>query len=219
MRSPGLRVPRQEGERIRSRLRELHALRSDLRIADEGTWILLPVEPGVSLPPDLGELREWEFEPATVRGPQDYRDLLAEWPLSEREDLPRSFDIVGDVVLIRVPPSLAHRSSEIGVALLQFVPGARIVGADHGYTGPSDGDRSSGSPAPAPGGHAIGRMASSSTSTSSGPTSPLGWPASTPGSPRRSGLETASTTSAAVSGPLRSRSRARGVRHGLSRST
>ncbi|MGP8073067.1 MAG: class I SAM-dependent methyltransferase [Thermoplasmata archaeon] len=93
------------------------------------------MEPGVSLPPDLGELREWEFEPATVRGPQDYRDLLAEWPLSEREDLPRSFDIVGDVVLIRVPPSLAHRSSEIGVALLQFVPGARIVGADHGVHG------------------------------------------------------------------------------------
>ncbi|MGA8663751.1 MAG: methyltransferase domain-containing protein [Thermoplasmata archaeon] len=135
MRSRGLRVPRSEGERVRSRLREEHALRNDLKIAVEGEWILLPVEPAIELPGDLGELIMWDFEIAAAPGPQDYRDLLVDWPSEEREELPRSFDIIGDVVLLRIPPTLSHRSQEIGAALLRFVPGARIVGADHGVHG------------------------------------------------------------------------------------
>jgi len=135
MRSRGLRVPRVEGERVRSRLREAQALRSDLRIVQEGEWIFLPVEAGISLPADLGEFVERDFEPAAARGPQDYRDLLVGWSKAEREELPRSFDIVGDVVLVRIPSTLSHRSADIGNALLAFVPGARLVGADHGVHG------------------------------------------------------------------------------------
>jgi len=135
MRSSGLRVARSEGERIRSRLRELHALRSDLRITEEGDWIFLPLELGISIPPDFGDVLEREFEPAPAKGPQDYRELLGDWPSKERQELPRSFDVIGDVVLIRIPPTLSHRSAAIGAALLRFVPGARVVGADHGVHG------------------------------------------------------------------------------------
>jgi tRNA (guanine37-N1)-methyltransferase len=44
--------------------------------------------------------------------------------------------VVGDIVLVRVPKSLEDRRAEIGTALLSFVPGARLVGADRGVRGP-----------------------------------------------------------------------------------
>jgi tRNA (guanine37-N1)-methyltransferase len=135
MKSPGLRVLRGDGERARVLLRESHSLRDDLRIVVEDGWVYLPLVPGVSDLPEWGMLVEREFEPAAASGPQDYRELLSDLPPVERDALPRSFDIVGDVVLLRIPPALDHRSSAIGAALLQFVPGARIVGADHGVHG------------------------------------------------------------------------------------
>jgi tRNA (guanine37-N1)-methyltransferase len=135
MKNPALRVVRSEGERTRALLREVHALRSDLRIEESEGWIFLPVVPGATVPPELGELLERDFVPANPRGPQDYRDLLSNWPEADRENLPRAFDVIGDVVLVRIPPALTHRGDEIGSALIQFVPGARIVGADHGVHG------------------------------------------------------------------------------------
>ncbi|MGA7650248.1 MAG: methyltransferase domain-containing protein, partial [Thermoplasmata archaeon] len=69
------------------------------------------------------------------KGPARYRDLLP-WPEAEKDALPRSFDIVGDVVLIRLPDPLEPRKEAVGDALLRFVPGARLVGLDHGVHGP-----------------------------------------------------------------------------------
>jgi tRNA (guanine37-N1)-methyltransferase len=68
-------------------------------------------------------------------GPVDYRELMAIGS-EDAQGLPRSFDVVGDVVLIRIPDDLEARSKEIGEALLGFVPGARVVGADRGVHGP-----------------------------------------------------------------------------------
>jgi tRNA (guanine37-N1)-methyltransferase len=127
-------VPRTDGERARRTLAEAGVLRTDLSIRADGEFLLLPIATGARVPSGLGPESEEEFEPVPPSGPSDYRDLLP-WSDEERALAPRSFDVVGDLVLVRVPPALAPRSQAIGEALLGFVPGVRLVGADEGVHG------------------------------------------------------------------------------------
>ena len=134
MRSRAIVVPLADGERTRQSLRAAGWLRTDLKIVRSPGEIALPVVAEAVVPPG-GRAEEREFAAVAARGASSYADLL-EWSAAEKELLPRSFDVVGDVVLVRVPPALEARSSEIGAALLGFVPGARIVGSDRGVHGP-----------------------------------------------------------------------------------
>jgi len=134
MKSRGVRVARSAGEETRQALRELGVLRSDLEVGHDGDWLVFPIVDGRNVPEGLGPPVEHEFDPASSRGPQDYRELLG-WPAAERDALPRSFDVVGDIVLIRLPDAVESRGPEIGEALLRFVPGARLVGRDRGVQG------------------------------------------------------------------------------------
>ena len=129
-------MPRERGEEARRDLVEAGLLRADLAILHEGEFLVLPVvDRPEGVLPAWGQIVEREFPENRRKGPAEYRDLLS-LPESERQLLPRSFDIVGDIVLIRLPPSLDHRKESIGNALLEFVPGARLVGVDHGVHGP-----------------------------------------------------------------------------------
>jgi len=134
MRARALVVPRAEGEATRRELADAGWLRTDLRIATVEGTLVLPVVDDAPIPPEWGSLRSAEFEPRPESGPADYRELLA-WPPGEKERLPRSFDIVGDVVLVRLPRELESRGPEIGEALHRFVPHARAVGWDRGVHG------------------------------------------------------------------------------------
>jgi len=131
----GLLVPRTRGEDVRQELLDAGRLRPDLEIRREGEFLVLPLaEGGGSVPAAWGEIVEREFQEVARRGPARYRDLL-DWPDAEKEALPRSFDVVGDIVLVRLPPEAAARRNEVGEALLRFVPGARLVGLDRGVQG------------------------------------------------------------------------------------
>jgi len=135
MRERALLVERQRGEATRQALVRSHALRTDLAIRHEGERLAFPLVPGATVPPELGEVDEREFEPLRADAPTEFRDLLG-WPASETQLLPRSFDVVGDVVLIRLPAGLESRRFEVGEALRRFVPGTRLVGLDRGVHGP-----------------------------------------------------------------------------------
>jgi tRNA (guanine37-N1)-methyltransferase len=132
----GLLVPRARGEEVRRDLVDSGLLRSDLEIRHEGDFLVLPLLGGPdAVPPGWGEVVEREFRESGPKGPTRYSDLLP-WSDREKEALPRSFDIVGDIVLIRLPEELGSRKEAVGEALLKFVPGARLVGLDHGVHGP-----------------------------------------------------------------------------------
>jgi tRNA (guanine37-N1)-methyltransferase len=135
MKGRAVRVPRALGESTRRVLREQNLLRGDFEVGHDGEALLFPILDGAEVPPGLGEVVEAELVPTTVRGPHDYRELL-EWSAPDLELLPRSFDVVGDIVLVRLPPELEPRGPEIGAALLRFVPAARLVGQDRGVHGP-----------------------------------------------------------------------------------
>ncbi len=135
MKGRALLVPRGRGEELRRALLEDGLLRTDLEILREGDRLALPLVDGRPVPDGMGELGEREFERLRSPGPTDYRDLVGLSP-EETERLPRSFDVVGDIVLVRIPDELTALAPKIGRALLTFVPGARLVGADYGVRGP-----------------------------------------------------------------------------------
>jgi tRNA (guanine37-N1)-methyltransferase len=133
-RSAALRVDRRRGEEVRERLAATGALRTDLEIRREGQFLVLPVVLPLQPDPTWGEWTEADFERLPHSAVRSYRELL-KWTEAEAELLPRSFDVVGDIVLIRIPEELRSRSAEIGDALRRFVPGIRLVGADFGVHG------------------------------------------------------------------------------------
>ena len=134
MKARALLVPIADGEAARKVLSSVGALRSDLAIHEEGDELALPLELGALVPAGLGRIEDREFAPRRNPGPRGYYDLL-DWPEDDKEMLPRSFDVIGDIVLIRLPVELRGKQEDVGRALLDFVPGARLIGLDHGVQG------------------------------------------------------------------------------------
>ncbi len=134
MSSEGLRVPRSRGEGARQVLIESHLLEPGRAILREEDYLVLPLVPGARPPEGLGTIVTREFPPVPSSASSDYRDRLS-GPPEFKARLPRSFDVVGDIVLVRIPEELEEHREKIGSALLEFVPGARIVGADRGVHG------------------------------------------------------------------------------------
>ena len=134
MSSAGLRVPRLQGEAARRALAARGWLDEQREIRREGDHLVLPLKAPATALTEWGELVEREFSPIPPPGPSDYRELL-DVPTELRAKFPRSFDVIGDIVLVRLPAELEDRRFEAGEALLTFVPGARIVGIDRGVQG------------------------------------------------------------------------------------
>ena len=134
MRSLAVVVPKSDGERTRRMLSELGLLRTDLEVVATDEELRLPVHRLPERLPERGRGEEHDFASAARGRPKRFRDLLALSP-SEMELLPRAFDVVGDVVVVRLPDELRGRAGEIGDALLRFVPAARVVAWDHGVHG------------------------------------------------------------------------------------
>ncbi len=105
-------------------------LRRDLRIRKVGGKLLLPVKEEVSMGYPVEVHDFWEV----ASRPRTYRELL-QLPDDVQSLLPRAYDVVGDVVIIRLPDELVEYEGAIGDALLAAVRGARLVAVDQGVAG------------------------------------------------------------------------------------
>ena len=130
-RSRCVAVPKKRAQAAREALSALGLLRKDLRPARGDDTVFLPVGAGEYA--GEGRLCEHDFEPAD-RVVHDYREA-ARVPPEARKLLPRAFDVVGDVIIIKIPDALAQYRREIGEALLKARPEARSVAADLGVQG------------------------------------------------------------------------------------
>ncbi len=59
----------------------------------------------------------------------------ADVPGEVREHLPRGYDVVGDIVIVRIPEEATAYLDEIGQALIQAVPPAEVAAVDRGVEG------------------------------------------------------------------------------------
>ncbi len=125
-----VRVPKREGEQVRSKLFAEGMLDLGARIRSDGDCLLIPVlcesYPGY-------EIMDADLDVQEQRS-TDYREV-AEVPEDLRDDLPSSFDVVGDVAMIKLPDELKPYASQIGDALLKVNRSIRIVFEDHGVKG------------------------------------------------------------------------------------
>jgi len=122
MKSVAIRVPLKRGEEIRRRLKREGVLREDLYPKREKDFLILPVT-GVI---EGFELFEDEFIPKKERI-NTYKDVV-EIPDKElKKLLPTSYDIIGDIILIKIPRELKGYGEEIGKALLRAHRNIRAV--------------------------------------------------------------------------------------------
>ncbi|MEW5937590.1 MAG: class I SAM-dependent methyltransferase family protein [Candidatus Thermoplasmatota archaeon] len=123
-------VPKREGERARKYLSERGILRTDLRICHRNGYLLIPIVEGAEVPYKTTEAElEW-----SKRRPRDYKEFL-ELPEGLIPLLPRSYDVVGDVAIIRLREELKAHEAMIGEALLQAHRHLRTIAVDAGVHG------------------------------------------------------------------------------------
>jgi tRNA (guanine37-N1)-methyltransferase len=122
-----------EAESVRRTLRSRGLLREGIRVARSEREVLFPVSAPPEPPIERARVEEREL-PMETAVAHSYRELITLDPPLQAL-LPRAFDVIGDIVLVRLPQELEAHANEIGSALLRFVPGARRVGWDHGVQG------------------------------------------------------------------------------------
>lgn len=124
-----VRVPKAEGEAARTRILEAGLLDTAHRIGSEDGHLLIPVTADV----EGMEMCEAELRPQE-RPAGDYRELL-ELPDGLSELLPSSFDVVGDVGMIKLPDELLPYKGDIGRAMMRANHSLRCVYIDSGVKG------------------------------------------------------------------------------------
>lgn len=132
MRSICLKVPRGQAEPVRKKLLTDGLLDISLRIHRDEEYIFLPVTSERAA--GLGfELVELELDPREVVE-TDYR-IRVEAPAAVRSRLPTSFDVIGDVAIVRLDDDLLPYAGAVGAALMGTFPRLRTVTLDRGVKG------------------------------------------------------------------------------------
>ena len=88
-----------------------------------------------SAPHSIDNLEIMDLE-AIRAGPRHWTERLEpELFLIHENEWPMSHDQIGDVIIIKIPPALIKHTTEIGNAIIEQHPSARIVCADKGVKG------------------------------------------------------------------------------------
>jgi tRNA (guanine37-N1)-methyltransferase len=132
MRAWSVVVPPERAEEVRRKLLADDMLLKRLRVVRDGNRIFLPTSRRV----DLGfPTEERAFEDGFV-AVRSYKDLI-DIPDALRPSLPSSFDVVGDLAVIRLPKEIRPYRAAVGAAILRWNPRLRVVLEDRGVAGPN----------------------------------------------------------------------------------
>jgi tRNA (guanine37-N1)-methyltransferase len=129
MRSRCVVAPKTQGETIRKKLSDDGVLRNDLKVAHDDESVYLPIYDGTDV--DL-DTTEKDFEVVERTG--DYKEHL-DLPDNLIQSLPTSFDVVGDVYIIKLGEVLMPHSKDIADAIMKAHNSARVVALDTGIEG------------------------------------------------------------------------------------
>lgn len=123
-------VPVDRGEDVRKALRDRGVLLKHLRIRQEAGHLYLPTIRRM----DVGfPTEERDFEEAFVPI-RSYKDLVRV-PEGLRGSLPSSFDVIGDIAVLKIPEELHDHRREIADAILAWNAKIKVVAQDHGVAG------------------------------------------------------------------------------------
>lgn len=124
-----IKVPKKDAESVRSETVAKGVLDRGFRIRSEGDIVYIPVTEAV----EGYEEVDIDLERMDTKE-TDYRNLVK---VSDdlRDILPSSFDVIGDVVVIKIPEQLIDLKNDIGKAIMDVTANARVVMMDSGVKG------------------------------------------------------------------------------------
>jgi len=114
--SLAVKIEKEKGEEARLFLQKNDLIRSDLRIKKDEQFLYIPISCKSNLVSDY-DIITGIFK-KTEKRIDSYQQLLS-LPYELQCSLPTSFDIIGDIILIKLPKELQSFSKEIGNALLE----------------------------------------------------------------------------------------------------
>ncbi len=123
----GVRVRREEAERVRQELKRKGLLLPDYHPIREGDFVIFPVRDRV----EGFEVVEREFVPRK-RKPRNILEALRPILGDLAEGVTKSFDIIGHVAVIRLPEEFRKYEKEIAEAIMAVHPNVRTVAVEEG---------------------------------------------------------------------------------------
>ncbi len=132
-----LKVPKKDAERARRLLLSNGWMATDQAIGHQDDCVLLPVKPEATGPVralGLGPMAEIFLPPLSVRPHSLSEALEGRLSQKEMEQLVGSFDIVGDIAVMEIPPALQPHRGEIAQAVLAVHPQVKVVAQKTGGT-------------------------------------------------------------------------------------
>ncbi len=130
-----LKVPKSEGEEVRNKLLERDLLYQRGKIDSDKDHLYIPLNEdmkeklsGLEYPLVEREVEERE------KKERNYRELV-DIPEGLKEKLPSSYDVIGDIVLIKLPEELENYRGKIGDALLETHKNVNTILEDRGVHG------------------------------------------------------------------------------------
>lgn len=127
----GLKVPKKDANHLRIILQEKSLLNHDFKIKRSDTYVYLPMKQRLGddmlkelvikeLGLEMDSIVETDFEELNKR-PRSIEDYLqGRIPPEKMEEFKKSFDIIGDVVILEIPVDLEEEKYLIGDAALKF---------------------------------------------------------------------------------------------------
>ncbi|MGC8646920.1 MAG: class I SAM-dependent methyltransferase [Thermoplasmata archaeon] len=130
MKGKGIRIPKNNAQNIINEIKRKNYYNNDLKIIDDGDFIIIPVKDYFSLT-DY-KISEYEFNEMVRK--RNYRDFLN---LDEeiKKMLPKSYDRIGNIVIIKLEKNLTEYEKEISEAILKMHKNVRTVAVDSGVKG------------------------------------------------------------------------------------
>ncbi len=116
MKSKGIPVKLEQAEEIREFLSKKDLIRRDLKIKRDKEFVYIPIKK-ISEKLNSYKLIETDFEKIEKK-PKTYREII-QTPDRIKQELPTSYDIIGDIALIKLQKDLDNYKKEIGDALLK----------------------------------------------------------------------------------------------------
>lgn len=137
---PCLAVSKKRGQDAKILLSELNLLDNNMRVSSNSQKIFWPLVREVSekeravLKAKLGdfELLYAEVEPRSGRSRSILEELEGKLSPSQLASLPHSYDIVGDIAVLEIPPELSDQKLLVGEAILRVHKNIKVVLAKAG---------------------------------------------------------------------------------------
>lgn len=137
MRSICAKVPKVVGDNIRKKLHGVHLINRNLIIKHNDSSLFIPLQARPSEQwlneNNEVELEEQDFESYPKRV-KDYRELM-NLPANLQSNLPRSYDVVGSIAILKLPNELEDYAQQIGEAIIKTQKNIRTVALDRGVKG------------------------------------------------------------------------------------